>query len=102
MICGHKKYISVGVDKYMNNQFRTTSSNTSSKTTINISKYIFDFNALRQFNKTFCEFLPIYETNYSMLLGGVKSFRGLYEQVFNVDFLHNINTVTLKEKSIIS
>ena len=88
----------IGVDKHMNNQYRTT----SSITTTYISKYIFDFNALKQFNKTSCEFFPVHEVNYSMSLGGVKSFRGLYEQIFNIDFLRNVNTVLLKEKSIIS
>jgi hypothetical protein len=82
----------------MVNQYRTT----SSRTIIQILSYTFDFNALRQFNKTSCEFFPVHEVNYSMSWDGVKSFRGLYEQIFNVDFLRNISTVTLKEKSIIS
>jgi hypothetical protein len=82
----------------MINQYRTT----SSRTTIQILSYEFGFNALRQFNKISCEFFPTYEVNYSMSWGGIKSFRGLYEQIFNMDFLHNINTVMLKEKSIIS
>jgi hypothetical protein len=82
----------------MNNQYQTT----NLKTIIRTSKYIFDFNALKQFNKLSCEFLPTPEVNYSISLGGLKSFRGLYEQIFNVDFIHNINSVMLKEKSIIS
>ncbi len=83
----------------MNNEYYRTS---SSITTTYVSKYIFDFNALRQFNNTYCEFFPIYEVNYPLSVGGIKHFRGLYEQIFNVDFIHNVNSVILKEKSIIS